>query len=64
MLVFRFELTVNFIMNGIIKIFNIVYRSRVSANVSQKANQNPDMHKIVVENRVEFLGTASSNFLL
>ena len=53
---------VNFIMSGIIKIFTIVFKNSVSANVLQKANQNPAMNIIAVEIRVEFLGTDCSKF--
>ena len=56
-MVFRLELTVNFMINGMIKISTIVVKNRVSANVSQKANQKPNRHNIIVENKVEFLGT-------
>ena len=61
-LVLRLELMVNLIINGIIKMFAIVFKNRVSVNVSQKANQNPAINNIAVEIRVEFLGTDCSKF--
>ena len=51
-------------IEGIMNRLITTLRKRVSASVLLKANQNPAMHRIEVEIKVEFLGTDCSYFLV